>query len=210
MKRVLYITSSLSKGDSVSSHLAEKFILDLKQTYPGSVVNRVDLAQNPLPHLGHDEFSAWTVPTEERTLEQSHLARLSDGLIEQLLDHDILVLAVPMYNLGIPSTLKAWIDRIARAGKTFRYTSDGPKGLVGGVSAYVFFARGGVYRNTSMDTQTDYISGILGLMGIQDVQMVYAEGLNMGDLRESSLEQAHAQLKSLLDGNLEEVVRVCA
>ena len=126
-------------------------------------------------------------------------------MIDALFAHDTLVLAVPMYNLGIPSTLKAWIDRVARAGKTFRYTAEGPNGLVNGVGAYVFFARGGVYRKTSLDTQTGYLRAVLGLMGITDVETVYAEGLVMGDkARNARLAEARSAISMLaMDRTLE-------
>ena len=103
-----------------------------------------------------------------------------------------------MYNLGIPSTLKAWIDRVARAGKTFAYTSDGPRGLVQGMRAYLVLSRGGLYRGTPLDTQTGYLTSVLGLMGITDVETIFAEGLNMGgDTRQKSIEAAMAQVRAL-------------
>jgi FMN-dependent NADH-azoreductase len=145
-------------------------------------------------------------PSEQRSPAQRELAALSDRLIDALFAHDTLVLAVPMYNLGIPSTLKAWIDRVARAGKTFRYTAEGPKGLVNGVRAYLFFARGGVYRDTSLDTQTGHLRGILGLMGITDVETVYAEGLAIGDeARSASLAEARSAISMLAMGRTVEV-----
>ena len=109
------------------------------------------------------------------------LLQLHAQLIDQLLSHDTLVLAVPMYNLGIPSTLKSWIDRVSRAGKTFRYTAEGPVGMVENMHAYLVFARGGIYRDTPLDTQTGYLKSVLGLMGIQSVETIFAEGLNMGE-----------------------------
>ena len=110
-----------------------------------------------------------------------------------------LVLAVPMYNMGIPSTLKAWIDRVARAGRTFRYTANGPEGLVKGMKTYVLFARGGQYYGTPLDTQTGYLKGILGLMGITDIETVYAENLARGgDTREESLSEARDLIGQLV------------
>ena len=198
MSRILYLRSSLSGHDSVSNQLADEFLEGLKARNPGALVTTLDLAKDPLPHLGAEEFAAWTVPDDQRSDAQRGLAMLSDQLIDALFTHDTLVLAVPMYNLGIPSTLKAWIDRVARAGKTFRYTAEGPVGLVNGVRTYVFFARGGVYRNTSLDTQTGHLRAVLGLMGITDVESVYAEGLNMGDkARSASLAEARSAISML-------------
>ena len=198
MNRILYLRSSLLEHDSVSNQLADEFLEGLKARNPGVRVTTLDLAKDPLPHLGAEEFGAWTVPDKQRSDAQRGLAALSDQLIDALFTHDTLVLAVPMYNLGIPSTLKAWIDRVARAGKTFRYTAEGPEGLVTGVRAHVFFARGGVYRDTSLDTQTGHLRAVLGLMGITDVETVYAEGLNMGDnARSAGLAEARSAISML-------------
>ncbi len=205
MNRILYLRSSLFGHDSVSNQLADEFLEGLKARKPGARVTTLDLAKDPLPHLGSEEFAAWTVPDEQRSDAQQELAALSEQLIDALFAHDTLVLAVPMYNLGIPSTLKAWIDRVARAGKTFRYTAKGPNGLVNGVRAYVFFARGGVYRETSLDTQTGHLRAVLGLMGITDVETVYAEGLDMGEkARGASLAEARSAISMLaMDRTLE-------
>ena len=198
MNRILYLRSSLFGHDSVSNQLADEFLEGLKARNPGARVTTLDLAKDPLPHLGSEEFRAWAVPDEQRSPAQQEVAALSDQLIDALFAHDTLVLAVPMYNLGIPSTLKAWIDRVARAGKTFRYTAEGPKGLVTNVRAYLFFARGGVYRETSLDTQTGHLRAVLGLMGITDVETVYAEGLAMGDkARSASLAEARSAISML-------------
>ena len=200
MKRILYITSSLFGDQSASKQLSDEFVHGLKMRYPGSVVTVLDLAREPLPHLDADEFTVWTVAEEDRTEAQARSASRSDRLITQLLAHDTLVLAVPMYNLGIPSTLKAWIDRVSRADKTFRYTAHGAQGLVGNMQAYLFFARGGRYRDTPLDTQTGYLESVLGLMGITDVESVYAEGLNMGEeTRTGSLDDAQLTIQHLLD-----------
>ena len=127
----------------------------------------------------------------ERDAHQHDLAARSDTLIEELLAHDLIVLAVPLYNLGIPSQLKAWFDRVLRAGKTFRYTENGPVGLVEGKRALILAARGGQYAGTALDTQTGHVNSLLGLMGIQDTDWIYAEGLNMGEaLRDRAMGEA--------------------
>ncbi len=206
MNRILYLRSSLFGHDSVSNQLAEAFMAGLKVRNPGVQITTLDLAKDPLPHLGSEEFGAWMLPDAQRSPAQQELAARSDRLIDVLFAHDTLVLAVPMYNLGIPSTLKVWIDRVARAGKTFRYTAEGPKGLIDGVRAYLFFARGGVYRDTSLDTQTGHLRGILGLMGIADIETVYAEGLAMGDeARSASLAEARSAISMLAMGRTVEV-----
>lgn len=198
MKRILFIHSSLFGDDSAGTQIAQSLVRRLVAENPGSVVSRIDLAQDTLPHLSAAEFNSWSVPSEQRDEIQQALAAHSDALVEQLLDHDTLVLAVPMYNLGIPSTLKAWIDRVVRAGKTFVYTSEGPQGLAGGMDAYLVLTRGGSYRGTPLDTQTAYLESVLGLMGIDSVQSIYAESLNRGgDAREQSLDSALARVEEL-------------
>jgi FMN-dependent NADH-azoreductase len=198
MKRILFIKSGLFGDDSVSTQIAQSLVDRLIEKHPGSDVSRIDLDEDDLPHLDAEEFNSWTASADKLDEKQKALAARSDNLIDQLLSHDTLVLAVPMYNLGIPSTLKAWIDRVTRAGKTFRYTSEGPAGLVSGMQAYLVFARGGIYRDTPLDTQTGYLTSVLGLMGIEDVESIYAEGLNMGgDARDQSIAGAMARVEKL-------------
>lgn len=202
MKRILFIQSSLFGDDSASLKIARSLVEQMLDDNPGSEVTSIDLAEQALPHLDGEEFKSWTTPPEQRDAKQAELAARSDRLIEQLLAHDTLVLAVPMYNLGIPSTLKAWIDRVTRAGKTFSYTANGPVGLVKNMQAYLVFARGGVYRNTPQDTQTGYLKSVLGLMGIGVAETIYAEGLNMGaDKREKSLAGALDKVRRLATGS---------
>jgi FMN-dependent NADH-azoreductase len=202
MKRILFIHSSLFGDDSASTRIARSLVERMLDDHPGSEVTRIDLAELALPHLDGEEFKSWTIPAGKRDTRQADLAARSDRLVEQLLAHDTLVLAVPMYNFGVPSTLKAWIDRVARAGKTFSYTSEGPVGLVKGMQAYLVFARGGIYRNTPQDTQTGYLKSVLGLMGIGVAETIYAEGLNMGDdKREKSMAHAMDRVRTLATGN---------
>lgn len=206
MKRILFISSSLHGGQGTSSELGSELVARLTAAHPASRVTTVDLNELALPHLDRDEFEAWGVPAAERDPEQAALAARSEALIEQLLAHDTLVLGVPMYNMTIPSTLKAWIDRVARAGRTFRYTADGPVGLVRGVDAYLVFARGGMYRGTPMDTQTGYLKAILGLVGIDNVTTVFAEGLAMGDeQRHAGIEEARDVIASIAADSIPEV-----
>lgn len=206
MQHILYVQSSLHREDGASSTLGAALVADLREAHPGSTVTTLDLAALSLPHLDTAEFQAWSVPEAARTEQQAALAARSDGLIDQLLAHDTLVLAVPMYNLAVPSTLKAWIDRIVRAGRTFRYTSDGPQGLVTGVDAYAVFARGGLYRGTPLDTQTGYVNAVLGLIGITNVTPVFAEGLAMGtEKRDQSLDRARDAIASLAGRDHREV-----
>lgn len=148
-----------------------------------------------MPHLDGAGFQAFLTPAVERTAEQAAKVAYSDTLISELQEADVLVIGLPMYNLGIPSTLKAWIDHVARAGVTFRYTANGPQGLLAGKKAYVFATRGGRYAGTAFDTQTDFVRNFLGFIGIGEVEFVYAEGLNMGEeSKTAGLAGAHAEL----------------
>ena len=206
MKRILFIHSSLFDENSASTRIAGSLVDQIIGENPGSEVTRIDLANNALPHLAADEFNSWMIAPEQRDETQTALAARSDHLIDQLLSHDTLVLAIPMYNLGIPSTLKAWIDRVSRAGKTFAYSSEGPVGLVEDMQAYLVFARGGIYRDTPLDTQTGYLTSILGLMGIEAIETIYAEGLNMGEeTRNKSLADATTEVRNLFAGKTEEL-----
>ncbi len=177
--KVLYISSSIFNEQGKSSSLASHFMDQLKERHPEAEVMHRDLAADPIPHLDAARFQAHITAKEERTDEQQTLAALGDSLVEELLQADILVLGVPMYNFGIPSTLKAWIDYVARAGTTFRYTANGPEGLIKGKKAFILGARGGAYWGTPNDTQTPYLKTFLGFIGITDVKFIVAEKLNL-------------------------------
>ncbi|MFZ0487065.1 MAG: NAD(P)H-dependent oxidoreductase [Arenicellales bacterium] len=208
MKRILFVKSSLNGEQGASTILARDLIAGLEARHPGSTVTTLDLNDLALPHLDAAELKAWVKPVEERDSDEIELAACSDRLIDQLRSHDTVVLAIPMYNLTVPSTLKVWIDRIARAGKTFRYTADGPVGLVKGVDAYAVFARGGQYRGTPMDTQTAYIKAVLGLIGIRTVETIFAEGLSIGDdEHRQALNAARTDIASVIGRTTSEEVR---
>jgi FMN-dependent NADH-azoreductase len=121
---------------------------------------------------------------------------LDDALISQVQAADVVVLGVPMYNFGVPVQLKNWIDAISRSGVTFRYTAQGPEGLLKGKKVYVALTRGGKYRNTPADTQVPYLQTVFTFLGLSDVRFVYAEGLAMGpDAEQSAITSAHAQIE---------------
>ena len=124
---------------------------------------------------------------------------LDDALIAEVQAADVIVLGVPMYNFGVPVQLKNWIDAIARNGVTFRYTANGPEGLVKGKKVYVALARGGRYRGSAADTQVPYLKTVLGFLGITDVHFIYAEGLNMGpEAAAQGFAEAEADLAAAL------------
>jgi len=198
MSTLLQIRSSLFSDQGQSSQLADQFIARWQAAHPdGTVVTR-DLAARPIPHLTAERFSAFTTAADQRTAEQHAVVAESDALIAELRAADVVVLGLPLYNFGMPSTLKAYIDHIARAGETFRYTEAGPVGLLGGRQVRVFAARGGLYAGTPLDTQTTYLRNFLAFLGMTDVEFIYAEGLAMGDeKRNAGLSQAHTTLSAL-------------
>lgn len=196
---LLHISSSLFGADGKSSQLSRHFIEQFQAQNPGGKVTERDLAANPVPHLDLTRLQANLTAPEQRTAEQQALASLADELIGELQTHDVLLLSVPMYNFGIPSTLKAWIDHVARAGVTFRYTAAGPEGLLKNKKAYVMAARGGAYQGTAADTQTPYLKTFLGFVGIDDVTFIYAEKLNMNaDQQPQILADAKAEIDKLI------------
>ncbi|KIN15192.1 NAD(P)H-dependent oxidoreductase [Vreelandella titanicae] len=198
--RALVITSSILAENGQSIALANRFIEQASTRNDVNVTQR-DVVKTSLPHLDISELGAWQVAAAERTAEQQALAARSDELLTELRTNDVLVIAVPMYNLGIPSQLKAWFDRVLRAGETFRYTENGPQGLVEGKRAIILAARGGQYAGTEFDSQTPHLKAMLGLMGIKEVDVVYAEGLNLGEQqREAAIKEAFQAIDQLVEG----------
>ena len=200
MTTLLQINASIQGEKGQSSQLANRFVAGWQSRYPEGRVLRRDLAADPVPHLTAARFAAFLTPPEQHDAEQRAVAKFSDHLIEELRRADVLVLGLPMYNFGVPSQLKSYFDHIARAGHTFRYTAEGPVGLLTGKRAYVFAARGGLYQGTALDTQTQYVRDFLRFVGVSDVEFVYAEGLAIDAARrESALGAARAQIAQLVD-----------
>ena len=198
MQTLLQINSSLFSDNGQSSHLANRFVANWRKEHPhGKVIVR-DLALEPVPHLDAARFAAFVAKPEDRTPKQVALVAYSDRLIEELERAEVVVLALPMYNLGVPSTLKAYFDHLGRAGVSFRYTEKGPVGLLTDKKVYVFATRGGLYAGTPGDTQTPYVRQFLGFLGMTDVEFVYAEGLAISQAeKEQSLAAARAQVDRL-------------
>jgi FMN-dependent NADH-azoreductase len=197
-KTLLQLNSSLNSTAGHSSRLADAFVANWRVANPGAEVTVRDLAADPVPHLTAERFGAFLAKPEERTVEQKTVVAYSDRLIEELRNADTIVLGLPLYNFGVPSTLKAYFDHIARAGVTFKYSENGPIGLLTGKKAYVLAARGGIYAGTPQDTETVYVRDFLAFLGITDVEFVYAEGLAIGEAtRESALAKAREQIEAL-------------
>lgn len=198
-KALLQINASLFSDAGVSSTLANQFVAGWKDGHPGAMVISRDLAKEPVPHLTAERFQAFITPVEKRDANQRAEVAYSDALIEEVKRADTIVLGVPMYNFDVPSTLKAYFDHIARAGVTFRYTANGPEGLLKGKTVYVFASRGGMYAGKPFDTQTGYLKNFLGLLGITDVRFVYAEGIAISaESKQAALANAHDEVARLL------------
>lgn len=199
MTNLLQINSSIFSSGGQSTQLADQFVAAWRANQPDAQVTVRDLAQQPLPHLDAQRVLAFFAQPETRTPDQQAFVAESDALINELNQAEVIVIGLPMYNFGIPSTLKAYFDQIARAGVTFRYTENGPEGLLTGKKAYIFATRGGLYAGTPLDSQTGYVRNFLGFLGITDVEFIYAEGLNMGDLnKEAALAEAQQQIAKLV------------
>ena len=182
MKQILIVESSPRGAESASRRLTRKVRERLVVQYPEAKVVVRDLAKDRLPHLDQATVKAISTkdPVEAESLKQA--LHLSDVLTDELLSSDLLVIASPMWNFGIPSLLKAWIDHVVRAGKTFNYAGAGVEGLAKGKRAILVLASGGVFSEgpwKSWDTVEPYLRQILGFIGIDDVQTVRAEGMNM-------------------------------
>ncbi len=195
MKKVLVVQSSVSGSKGQSNVLMEQFIAALPA---GFVRENLDLLAQNYPHLSMEEISAWQVAPAGRQPEQAALAALSDDAIAQVVAADVILIGVPMYNFGVPSQLKAWFDRLARAGVTFKYTEQGPVGLLSDKPVIVFATRGGIYQGLPADSQTPFVKNFLNFIGLKNVHFVYAEGLNMGaDSAAQALSAAAEQIQAI-------------
>lgn len=191
--KILNIISGIKGEESVSTKLANAITQKLQAAYGNSTVKVYNLAKNPLPHLEGDNFMAFHTPAEQRSQEQQALVHQSDAAISDLMEADHIVIAVPLYNFSIPSTLKSWVDHIARAGVTFSYDENGPKGLVTGKKVYLAFAAGGVYSEgpmSSFDSAEPYLRNVLNFLGMTDITTFRAEGIMVPGLGEHSLPKA--------------------
>ena len=181
---------------SHSTRLANSLVEAVSAGQPEVSLTVRDLSRTPHPALDEAALQALFTPAEERTAEQAARVALDDELIAEIQAAAVAVLGVPMYNFGVPAQLKNWIDAIARARVTFRYTENGPEGLLTGKKVYVVLTRGGQYRNTPSDSQVPYLKTIFTFLGMTDVQFVYAEGLALGaEAEQKALASAREQIE---------------
>ena len=190
-KRVLEISASARTESSASRQLSKDLIAALDDRHDGVQIVHRDLIDG-LPFVDADWIEANFTPDESRTAKHRETLAFSDSLVAELRNADILVIGVPVYNFSIPAALKAWIDMIARARETFRYTKDGPEGLLDGKKAYLVVATGGVPVGSPMDFATPYLRHVLAFIGITDVEVIAADKLN--SQAEESMDQARIQI----------------
>lgn len=199
MTTILHIDSSVRSQGSLTRQLGAEVIAKLQAANPAATVVTRDVVSSPLPHLTEQHIGAFFTPAEQRNAEQAYAIKTSDALVDELLAADTIVIGAPMYNFSITSGLKAWIDHIARVGRTFQYGANGPQGLVTGKKVIVVVASGGVYSEgpaAAYDHVTTYLRAALGFLGMTDVSFVIAEGVSMG---EEAVTKAQAKARTQID-----------
>jgi FMN-dependent NADH-azoreductase len=201
--KLLHIDSSPLGGNSVSRQLTERVVVKWRASHPGTVVEYLDLAADAPSHLSIDSLGFRVGPNAEGFSEvQRRENEISERLVSQFMAADVIVVGAPMYNFSVPTQLKAWIDRVAQVGRTFKYTEKGPQGLAGGKTVIVASSRGGVYSTNpalaGLDHQESYLKTVFGFFGITDIQFVRAEGVAMGDAAKAqALSAADLVIRSL-------------
>lgn len=192
-QKILQILTSTNGENSFSNQLSNAVIEKLKAVNPNSTVQTLDLSKTPLPYLTGSHISAVYVPAETHSEEQKSALKYSDDAIENLLESDVIVIGVPLYNFGIPAVLKGWIDQIARAGKTFSYADGSPKGLVNNKKVYLSIASGAIFSEgpyKSYDFSESYLRTVFAFLGMTDVTTFRVEGTAIPDFAENALPKA--------------------
>lgn len=209
--KLLHIDSSILGANSVSRQLSAEAVKAWVAVHPNTKVEYLDLAVNTPPHLGADALGFRTGQEATTEAERQQNA-ISETLVSQLLQADVLVIGAPFYNFSIPTQLRSWIDRVLQSGRTFRYTANGPEGLAVGKKVIVVEARGGVYSTSeggrAMEHQESYLQTIFGFIGISDVHFARAEGLSMGpDARAAAISKAQADIARAVATPMQETVQ---
>jgi FMN-dependent NADH-azoreductase len=207
MSTVLVIASSVLGVSSVSNQLVEETVIRLRSQDPQLRFIFRNLTRSPVPHLDTDAVTALR-GAEPTNHAQLTALSLSNELIAELQNADLIIIGAPMYNFGIPSSLKSWFDYVLRAGITFRYTENGPEGLLNGKRALVIESRGGVYSEgqaQGMDSQEPHLRNLLAFMGITDVPFIRAENLAFGpEAREQAINNAREQIRAIIQSDVEQ------
>jgi FMN-dependent NADH-azoreductase len=199
---ILLVTSSPRGNASHSTRIATEFAEKLLAADPSNTLVVRDLVANPLPHIDADYASGIYTPVESRTQRQAEVVGVSDEVVEELFAADTIILATGFINFNISSTLKSWVDHVARSGKTFAYGENGPKGLVTGKKVYIVLASGGIYSEgaaVQMDHAIPYLRSVLGFVGMTDVDVIRIEGVGMGaDAVTAALAKATAKVDAVV------------
>ncbi len=193
--RILEVSASGRRADSISRQLSNELIEALEAREGEVEVVRRDLSKG-IPLVDEGWIQANFAPEDERTRDQREALSASDALVEELQAADVIVIGSPIYNFGVPAALKAWVDMIARARKTFRYTADGPEGLLKGKKVYVVIASGGVPVDSPVDFATPYLRHVLRFVGLTDVDVIAAHQL--GSRADESIDAARMQIANLV------------
>ncbi|MBC7682620.1 MAG: NAD(P)H-dependent oxidoreductase [Ferruginibacter sp.] len=201
--KLLQIDSSILGANSVTRTLTAQITAHWHATHPGTTIEHLDLAIDTPRHLSAESLG-FRIPVADDTLTPAQRAEnaLSEQLVQQFLAADVIVIGAPMYNFTIPTQLKAWIDRICQAGRTFSYTATGPVGLAGGKTVIVALGRGGMYSASeggrAKEHQESYLGVVFGFLGITDIRFVRAEGVAMGpDAKAAALASAEKEIAAL-------------
>jgi FMN-dependent NADH-azoreductase len=202
-KQILVVDSS-PRAQSVSRKLTRDIADKLLKQHPQAALKHRDLSATPLPHLTEDVITSFYTRPDRRDDRLKSAIALSDAAVDELLASDIIVIGAPMWNFNVPSALKAWIDHVVRAGRTFAYGANGAEGLAGGRKAIVALSSGGIYSEgpaQAMDFHATYLRSLLGFIGITDVSFVRAEGVSMGPQGyQRALAAAETQVSEILGG----------
>lgn len=192
MKQILHIISSPRIEVSASRKLGSAVLEKIQEKYPDSKVKERDLTKNLVPLLEEVHINTFFTPAENRTPEQEAINQYSEGLIAELQEADIIVIESPMYNFSVPATLRAYFDFTSRAGYTFSYDENGPKGLLNNKKLYIALSSGNIYSEgpyQSYDSNVPYVKNVFGFYGVTDVSVFRAEGLSIPGIMENALEK---------------------
>lgn len=192
MKNILHIISSPRIEVSASRKLGNAVLEKIQQKYPDSIIKERDLTKNLVPILEEVHINSFFTPAESRSPEQEAINKYSEGLISELQEADIIIIESPMYNFSVPAALRAYFDYTSRAGYTFSYDENGPKGLLNNKKLYVAFSSGNIYSEgpyQSYDSNVPYVKNVFGFYGVTDVSVFRAEGLSIPGIMENALEK---------------------
>ena len=192
MKKVLHIISSPRGEASFSIKLGNAVVEKLLARFPGSTVKSINLVDRQVPHLEQTHLASFYTPADQRNADSLAAVKYSDEAIQDIIDADILVIGAPLYNFGVHSSLKAWIDQIIRAGITFSHSEKGAEGLIKGKKVYIAMSSGGIYSEgpwQSYDFVVPYLKHVLGFIGLTDITVFRVEGTNIPGTKETALEK---------------------